>query len=37
MYDYKQEKTIPLEQKMRDAVAALEQVPLDELSALAGS
>jgi acyl-CoA thioester hydrolase len=31
MYDYKQEKTMPLEQKMRDALVALEQVPLEEL------
>ena len=31
MYDYKQAKTMPLEQKMRDAVAALEKVPLKEL------
>jgi acyl-CoA thioester hydrolase len=37
MYDYKQEKTAPLEQKMRDAVATLEKVPLEELSALADS
>lgn len=32
MYDYKQQKTMPLGQKMLDAVAALEQVPLEELS-----
>jgi hypothetical protein len=31
MYDYKQEKTTPLEQKMRDAVASLEKVSLEEL------
>jgi acyl-CoA thioester hydrolase len=32
MYDYKQRKTMLLEPKMRDAVASLEQVPLEELS-----
>ena len=32
MYDYKQKKTMPLEQKMRDAVAALEQRELSVLS-----
>ncbi|MCG6982341.1 MAG: acyl-CoA thioesterase [Deltaproteobacteria bacterium] len=32
MYDYKQKKTMPLEQKMRDAVASLEQIPLEEIS-----
>jgi acyl-CoA thioesterase FadM len=32
MYDYKQKKSMPLEQKMRDAVASLEKVPLEELS-----
>ena len=32
MYDYKQKKTMPLEEKMRDAVASLEQVSLGELS-----
>ena len=32
MYDYKQKKTMPLEQKMRDAVASLEQLSLEELS-----
>jgi YbgC/YbaW family acyl-CoA thioester hydrolase len=32
MYDYKQKKTMPLEQKMRDAFASLEKVPLEELS-----
>ena len=37
MYDYKQEKTMPLEQKMRDAVAALEQMPLKELPSSADS
>jgi acyl-CoA thioester hydrolase len=37
MYDYKQKKTMPLEQEMRDAVASLEKVPLDELSSSEGS
>ena len=37
MYDYKQKKTMPLEQKMRDAVASLEQVPLEKLSSSASS
>jgi len=32
MYDYKQKKTMPLEQNMRDAVAFLEKVPLEDLS-----
>ena len=32
MYDYKQKKTMPLEQKMRDAVAALEKLPLEQLN-----
>ena len=32
MYDYKQKKTMSLEQKMRDAVASLEQIPLEEIS-----
>ena len=32
MYDYKQKKTMPLEQKMRDAVVSLEKVPSEELS-----
>ena len=32
MYDYKQKKTMPLEQKMRDALASLEQIPLEEIS-----
>jgi acyl-CoA thioester hydrolase len=33
MYDYKQKKTMPLEQKMRDAVASLEKLELSDLSA----
>ena len=37
MYDYKQKKTMPLEQKMRDTVAALEKVPMEELSSSEGS
>ena len=37
MYDYKEKKTMTLEQKMRDAVASLEQVPLAELSSPANS
>ena len=37
MYDYKQKKTMPLEQNMRDAVASLEQIPLEELSLSASS
>ena len=32
MYDYKQKKTMPLEQRMRDTVAALEQRELSVLS-----
>ena len=32
MYDYKQQETMPLGQKMRDAVASVEKVPLEELS-----
>ena len=32
MYDYKQKRTMPLEQKMRDAVAALEQREMSEIS-----
>jgi acyl-CoA thioesterase FadM len=36
MYDYKQKKTMPLEQKMRDAVASLEQLSLNELSSSEG-
>jgi len=33
MYDYKQKKTMPLEQEMRDAVASLEKLELSDLSA----
>ena len=37
MYDYKQQETMPLGQKMRDAVASLEKVPLEELSSSVNS
>ena len=33
MYDYKQKKSMPLEQKMRDALASLEKLELSDLSA----
>ena len=32
MYDYKQEQSVPIHEKMRDAVASLEQLTLEELS-----
>lgn len=32
MYDYKKQKTMPLDDKMRHAVASLERVSLNELS-----
>jgi acyl-CoA thioester hydrolase len=32
MFDYQQQKSVPLRQEMRDSVASLEQVPLEELS-----
>jgi acyl-CoA thioester hydrolase len=32
MFDYQQQKSVPLGQEMRDSVASLEQVPLEELS-----
>jgi acyl-CoA thioester hydrolase len=32
MYDYKEQKTMPLDEKTRDAVASLEQMELKELS-----
>jgi acyl-CoA thioesterase FadM len=35
MYDYKEKKSKPLNNRMRDAVTALEQVPLEELSSSA--
>ena len=32
MYDYKKQKTMPLDDRMRDAVVALEKLELSELS-----
>lgn len=32
MYDYKKKQTIPLDERLRDAAASLEQISLEELS-----
>jgi acyl-CoA thioesterase FadM len=32
MYDYKQKQTMPLDERLRDAAAALEQLTVEELS-----
>lgn len=37
MFDYKEQKSTALGQNMRDAVASLEQISLEELSSSAGS